>query len=396
MFESAVSPAYAALVLLATLLSLQLLSRWAPVPPTGQRFATIDGLRGYLALMVFVHHACIWYFTSHGEPWKVPPSNLYTHLGQSSVALFFMITGFLFFNRILRSSPTGPDWLQLVVSRVLRLVPLYFLAVAFMVLGVLALTDWTLHQPAWQLIKAVMHWLLFTMTYAPALNGVERPGLLLAGVVWSLPYEWFFYACLPLLALFTGRRPPWWALMFSAWAAVKFWLWEPDTAYLLAFACGMATAVFVNRPGPTSLGSKRWPDVLIVALLLLLVWHYASGIGHAQVLLLGTVFCLVASGASLFGVLLHPLSRLLGEMAYGIYLLHGLLLFAVFGLGPGRQGFSPSLHWAAIVALAPVLIGVCWLAHCWLERPAMQSVSWVLNLVRRPKQRTSNDASVQP
>lgn len=382
MFESAVSPAYFVLVVLATIACVKLLSRWAPIPPADQRFATIDGLRGYLALMVFVHHACIWYYTSHGAPWRVPPSRLYTHLGQSSVALFFMITGFLFFNRILRSGTTGPDWLQLAISRIFRLVPLYFLAILLMVTGVLAMTGWVLREPVWQFTKALVHWLLFTITYAPPLNGVQRPGMLLAGVVWSLPYEWFFYGCLPLLALLTGRRPPWWASMFGLLAAVMFWRWQPQSEYLLAFGCGMAAAMMTHSSRLKIPTSSRWPDLLAIALLTFLVLSYDTAVGHVQMLLLGVVFSLIANGASLFKLLLHPLSRLLGEMAYGIYLLHGLLLFTLFRMGPGQDGLTPQLHWAAVISLVPALIALCWVSHRWLERPAMQSVGSVVQRIR--------------
>ena len=48
------------------------------VPSSQGRFAAIDGLRGYLALCVFLHHSCIWFFYFKTGQWKVPPSNLYT------------------------------------------------------------------------------------------------------------------------------------------------------------------------------------------------------------------------------------------------------------------------------------------------------------------------------
>ena len=77
------------------------------------RNASIDGMRGLLALFVFLHHACIWYFSLSTGQWKIPPSYFYTHLGQSSVALFFMITAFLFSNKLLDAScKTGGDSLN--------------------------------------------------------------------------------------------------------------------------------------------------------------------------------------------------------------------------------------------------------------------------------------------
>lgn len=90
-----------------------------------QRFNSIDGLRGHLAFFVFLHHSCIWYFYLHDGYWRVPESRLFTHFGQTSVALFFMITSFLFFTKLLNSNEKGIDWNRLFISRFLRLVPLY-------------------------------------------------------------------------------------------------------------------------------------------------------------------------------------------------------------------------------------------------------------------------------
>ena len=58
-----------------------------------------------------------------------------------------------------------------------------------------------------------------------------------------------------------------------------------------------------------------------------------------QFLLLTVVFCIVAAGNDLCGLLNRPVSRKLGEMAYSVYLLHGLLLYATFNfvLGAARS-----------------------------------------------------------
>jgi peptidoglycan/LPS O-acetylase OafA/YrhL len=82
------------------------------------RFVSIDGLRGYLAFFVFIHHACVWYFYLHSGDWKIPPSKIYTHFGQTSVSFFFMITAFLFFLKLLESDNKKIDWTRLFISRI--------------------------------------------------------------------------------------------------------------------------------------------------------------------------------------------------------------------------------------------------------------------------------------
>ena len=58
-----VSPLPAVLaVILAVLVCAVLARRLAP-PDAQGLFVAIDGLRGYLAFCVFLHHAVIWFFT---------------------------------------------------------------------------------------------------------------------------------------------------------------------------------------------------------------------------------------------------------------------------------------------------------------------------------------------
>lgn len=95
------------------------------ISTTSGRFFTIDGLRGYLAFFVFLHHSCIWYYYLGSGVWANPPNRVFVHFGQIGVSLFFMITGFLFFSKMLDSRKSGVDWLRLYSSRFLRLTPLY-------------------------------------------------------------------------------------------------------------------------------------------------------------------------------------------------------------------------------------------------------------------------------
>ena len=128
---SPVSPLPALACLLVAMATAYLLGKKFGVPSSLGRFNSIDGLRGYLAFFVFLHHASIWYFYLQTGKWALPPSNLYTQFGHSSVFLFFMITGFLFFSKLIDGRTQTIDWGKLFVSRLLRLAPLYL----FWVLG---------------------------------------------------------------------------------------------------------------------------------------------------------------------------------------------------------------------------------------------------------------------
>src|ERR1700676_3751492 len=100
----------ALVVLLSAVGTCFIIARRYGVPIAEGRFASIDGLRGYLALFVYLSHGCLWYFYLRNGRWDVPPSRLYTHMGSSSVAIFFMITGFLIFSKLIEAQNGNIDW----------------------------------------------------------------------------------------------------------------------------------------------------------------------------------------------------------------------------------------------------------------------------------------------
>lgn len=89
------------------------------------RNSQIDGLRGLLALFVFVHHSVIWKGYIKYGVWKIPDSNFFTNIGQIGVSLFLMITGYLFFTKIRKSNQ---NWIRLYTSRFFRLTPMFALS----------------------------------------------------------------------------------------------------------------------------------------------------------------------------------------------------------------------------------------------------------------------------
>ena len=197
---SPTSPALALLCLCIALLTAGLIGRFTPQPQAHARFQTIDGLRGYLAFFVFLHHAAIWFYYLREGTWQVPPSNLFTHFGQSGVALFFMITAFLFVTK-----------------------------------------------PLSEVIRESLRWILFTVGGGPNINGVADTSIIMAGVTWSLPYEWLFYFSLPLIALLVGVLPPYVYVGFGLMmVALMVYAWHPDMAVIRCFWGGVIAAFLVR------------------------------------------------------------------------------------------------------------------------------------------------------
>lgn len=372
-------PAVAA-VLLALLMSQVLVWR-VGAPPALGRFTSIDGLRGYLAFFVFLHHGSVWYFyLQHGQ-WQAPPSSLYNHFGQSAVALFFMITGFLFWSKLLAGKPTGIDWRQLYLSRLLRLTPLYGVVLCALLMLVLYRSGFVWQQPWQSQILPLLSWLLFTAGGAPDLNGVANTSQMLAGVTWSLAYEWLFYLLLPLVGWRMNIAVPRWALAVGGAAGLWWFVWRPDRLSMLFFLGGIAAAYLVRGERFCAWARGAQASLLIVLLLVATVWlfpglHDLPGkwLKYVPWLFLSAAFAMIAGGNNLFGLLRLPVSRMSGEISYSIYLLHGMLLYVTFELVLGRawvSSLSPLQFWGVVLTLVPLLVLLCYLTFRLVEMPPM-------------------------
>jgi len=375
-----VSPLPALFCLMVAMFTAFLLVKKFGAPPDMGRYNTIDGLRGYLAFFVFLHHSSIWYFFMRTGQWSVPPSNLYTQLGQGGVLVFFMITGFLFFSKLMDGRNRTIDWGRLFVSRFLRLVPLYLFVVFLLLLVVAYLSGWELREPLGKLIKGITIWLGFTIPGAASLNGIRITPLVVAGVTWSLPYEWLFYFSLPLLALFVGVVPPfrYLALGIICIAGMFMWGMRVNPVLLFSFAGGIATAFLVRREVFRKYATHSFASLVAIGCVTLSVWQFPSAYGFIPILLLTCAFAIIVCGNTLFGILVSPVSRTLGEMAYSIYLLHGLTLFItfVFVLGYNESKLmSPVTHWLTIAAITPVLVTISYSTFRFIENPAMHSAT---------------------
>lgn len=382
----AVSPLPALAALFAAIATIHVLTRLFGTPPGNERYSSIAGLRGYLAFLVFLHHAVIWYFYLQTGRWDVPPSRLYTHFGQTSVALFFMVTAFLFSSKLLEGRSRPIDWLRLYVSRVLRLVPLYMLAMLVLFAIVGFVSGWQLRETPGKLAGGVVKWLFFTVRGHPDLNGVRDTNLIVAGLTWTLAYEWFFYFSLPLLALIVGAAPPRRMIALGVGGVLLYFaIADHHAEYAAPFLGGIAAALLNQRQSFKRFAVTRTGSFIALACLGTTVYGFATAYQAAPIALLSVTFALIACGNDLFGILVSRTSRSLGEPAYSIYLLQGLLLYAVFSLviGPaGARALSPEGYWTAIVLLTPLLVTISFASFHWVEQPAMKSVARLTNRLR--------------
>ncbi len=370
------SPLFAILILALMLGCAWLTLRLAPIELPDGRLTSIDGLRGFLAVSVFIHHAMIWRDYLLLGRWQAPESNLYNELGQSSVGLFFMVTGFLFTRRLL---DTEMDWVRLYAGRVMRLAPLYLFAITLMFALVAWRSDFTLHQPAHDVVVQSLRWLSFGF-WAPPINGVAETGTMTAYVTWTLPWEWKFYLALPFIAFGLRHRQK--RAVFALGIAVVALLLM-FTSMPRFFLCGFAAAVLVRDPRWLAFARTRRASLVVIVCLLatLLLFHGAFKL--APMVLLAVVFAIIAGGNTLYGALAWRPSRLLGEISFSVYLLHGLLLFVMFRtVLPAPEELSAMQHWLAVIGAAPILFLASLCTFWFVEREGIRHTDALNGWVR--------------
>jgi peptidoglycan/LPS O-acetylase OafA/YrhL len=380
------------IVLFASTPLLQL----ADVPPTiiPARVDTIDGLRGFLSLAVFFHHAAIYHQYSVTGRWALPPSRFYLNLGLSGVAMFFMITGYLFWARMLRVKGR-PGFLRLYIGRAFRIVPLYLLLAFVVLLSVGVLTGWRLNETPLELTSDVAKWLAGGIFLGGSVNGYY-PIHVSAGVTWSLAYEWKFYASLLVTSLFArqfilGALLP----VILLLATVPFLILNPgnlDLACALTFFVGMTTASAKHSICVEPTKTSQWAmSIAVVGCITFALLSFDTVFDARPIIILGFAFWLIVSGTTMFGLLLTRPAKRLGDISYGIYLLQGPILFLAFSSSFVRPFItaSPWGHWTAVTISAISLVILATITHALIERPGIVAGQFVSARLVWPRQKRS-------
>jgi peptidoglycan/LPS O-acetylase OafA/YrhL len=162
------------------------------------RFEALDGLRAIAIAWVL-----LWHFTPGRDPNQGISAIVFklATLGWTGVDLFFVLSGFLITGILLRAKLNNQPFAYFIICRILRIVPLYTLALLllfFIIPIVLA------PYPIPGAIEQLRYWLFFAnykFNIAPPLGGLFR-----VDHFWSLAIEMQFYLVWPLVIFHATPR----------------------------------------------------------------------------------------------------------------------------------------------------------------------------------------------
>ncbi len=327
------------------------------------RSMQLDGLRGVLACAVIAHHAYYNFTWREGGVWGANGNVLITNLGAVSVSLFFLMSAYLHLLKI-RHSPEI-NWREFYIARAKRIYPLY-VVIFVLVAAITAYFRPVNANNIGEFMKFSLEWLLFQNA---SFAGFQSH-LAIAGVQWTLVYEWCVYAIMPLIHMIYHRKicfqPAAWIAIVGAW-----WIFEHSIGKFYWLFVLALPAVVLAKPIQTMLNKFPYIIHMIMIPLTVYIFGYTIGYSWEQRIALTVWFMFVAHGYSFANLLNLYGLRKLGDISYGIYLIHGLVLFMWFGVWKMfdfGQGNFVGYVWQLPLVFA-VAIGLAQLSLRYIETP---------------------------
>lgn len=369
-----------------------------PASGQGANVVTLDAIRAVAALGVLIFHLQpLMFLQGKDIPGAV--------LGQTGVLVFFVLSGYLIGGSVLR--PEHFSTRNYLIRRAARILPLYYLSVA---LVLLVDSSWLLSEDG--LVDLLLHLLL--------IHGLFRDNFTsIYAVWWTLSAEWLFYLLMAVVAPWFRRPRAGWAVAVAFIVIGIGWriqalsspdLDRPFTAQIVigwldVFGLGMLAALAVRTEWGQRALLRRAVRIggLLMALAGMalaaavylarspaspyLYWRSRPMVVAWPFFAAGAVALLVVVAPTFERYTRRIITRsglaYLGAISYGIYVFHPLII----------QSFSRS--WRAVEptmspwVLVPLVFGgtvlAAALSHRLVERPAMEWGRAQTRAVRRKR-----------
>jgi peptidoglycan/LPS O-acetylase OafA/YrhL len=301
--------------------------------------------------------------------------------GQIGVELFFVLSGFVIVVSSAKLFNEDVGWLVFLERRLVRVVPIYWIATSLKIVAILALPFMVDH------VRLTWGTAISSYLFLPSrdLNGDLYPIL---GVGWTLNCEMFFYALFTLslflrinvyrfVGLILGALAFGSILRQHSWPAPAFYL----NSELLNFYFGMLIGRFCLK-------SRRLPKSVAICLTVfggIFILSFVPAHGWAEGLIKGIPCALIIWGvSSLEGKVLTRVPRIiyfLADASYATYLFHLLIAQA-------PPTIMVKLHfnhpWISVLSSITVSLVAGAIIHRFVELPI---TVWLRDRVRVRRQK---------
>jgi peptidoglycan/LPS O-acetylase OafA/YrhL len=334
-----------------------------PASPQGRaasrpHVAALDGLRALAIGLVMLHHLTPGHDSNQGIKSAVFKI---ADLGWSGVDLFFVLSGFLITDILLKAREARLPMRDFLVRRVLRIAPLYYAALVLMFVLAPAIGLYAPPDPSVQ----AAYWLYVANFLPNGLGAGPLGGVFHLNHFWSLAVEMQFYLLWPCAVYFLPRRKVMvlcvalLALNVLARAATlpgdAPWMvlfgWTPFRMTGLLVGCAIAAA---RADGIPPAWQRAIAEPLVVAGLAIAaasawfgwatVVYHAGDSAREQVvrallppamsLLYGGLLVLALQPSLLSRVLSHPVFTRVATYSYGAYIFQMLVPWMERAWGP--------------------------------------------------------------
>lgn len=306
----------------------------------------LDGVRGLAILMVLMYH-----FRHGFPPILLSFDRSVLRLGWSGVDLFFVLSGFLISGILLDTMEYRKYYLSFYGRRILRIFPLYLIAVFAYFRLVVPLAAHYGHPIPSGGAREIWFWLhasnfpasqAYQEKYLPhfwSLSVEEQFYLVWPLILRQIRRNWFIPLCVGIVLLSTGLR---FAYIHTPYRGEDLYRFTPFR--LDGLAVGGLVAMLVRNPQFVAWARQngKW---LVSAILMFLAAaiYMGGGLGRDSVpmqtfgytafaLTYGCLVCaaylMAGTGSALPSVLRNPTLRAFGKYSYAIYILHFPLTIA--------------------------------------------------------------------
>jgi peptidoglycan/LPS O-acetylase OafA/YrhL len=348
------------------------------VNPGRQKFAFLDGLRGWAALWVVFNH--VQHFMPDSMSSIPAPLRWAVILkGGMGVVIFFTLSGFVITRSISKAAMDAPALGNFFLRRLTRLTPPYYASLVVTV--VINYVSTVVKHEAFT--SPTFVGVLANLFYLPILVGIEP----INGVHWTLYLEVQFYLFIGLLTWLFARhaidrsrtiRTSVVAILIGLsliWPL--FNLLDSFQPRFLPFFCAFLSGCLIY-----------WVNSGLVPGWLLIVYSGLLGVAAAihrhEVYVTAFLTLLVILWASRHAAVMSRwlsdrVSRFLGRISFSLYLTHSPVLGATYYFGAKYLGSGKTAQLLLVVPEIGVAIAVGYVFYLIFERPAM---AWSNSLKR--------------